>query len=170
MLVEIDSQNAVIRGYIKNIITKTNTAERVKVELKSGDIGYVEHLVTRDEMKIEQLKYYNHFFYAKTITSIWDKQSNKYLVTPVFNERKQKDDLFAYLFTDDTVAKRVLSDLGDDRYMLRSIKRHKPISENFKTLDHTHYRINEERKITLKNLNEREREFILTTPNRSKKR
>lgn len=167
---EIECQNETKRGYIRHIITKTSTAERVKVELKSGEIGYVEHLVTRDEMKMEQLKYYNHFLYAKTITSIWDKKASAYLVSTVFNERRQQEERVAYLFTDPAVAERVLSTLDNTRFMIRSINRSKRIDENFKTLDHTHYRINEERKITVNNLNEREKEFILTTPNRKGKR
>lgn len=169
MLVEIESGNDVYRGYIQDILTKTSKADRIKVRLKTGEVGFVVHLVTKEEMDMERFKYYNRFFYEQKIASIWDKKENKYLIKEEQHPTKNITRRYAYLFTNQDVANDVLASLSDERYMLRWINRKKPISENFKTLDCSHYRINEERKITKKNLDEREHSYNNIAPNRTRK-
>lgn len=169
MLVEIECENNIIRGYITDIHTKTNNAKQVIVKIKTGEVGKVVHLVTREEMEMERFKYYNRFFYEQTILSIWDKKINKYYILEETQPKTNKTRHYAYLFTDERVAKSVLSSLKDDRYMLRRLNRKKRIGENFKTLHLTHYRINEERRITVKNLGEREQDYLNLAPNRSRK-
>lgn len=169
MLVEIQSGNDVYRGYIQDIITKTNQAARIKVKLKTGESGYVIHLVTKEEMEMERFKYYNRFFYEQKIASIWDRKENKYFIKEEKHPTKPIVHRYAFLFTDQEIADDVLSSLKDDRYMLRWINRKRPIRDNFKTLDYSHYRINEERKITKKNLDEREHSYSNIAPSRSRK-
>lgn len=156
MLVEILSDNECYRGYIQEITTKTNSAKKVKVVLNDGQIGYVDHIVTKEEFDSEQFKFYNLFFYEKEIYSIWNKRERKYLVDMVSNVSRQVTEPTGFLFTDKKVAKDVLKAMDCDLLMLKKLNRRKLISENFKTCDVKFFRINEMRKVSLKKLNERE--------------
>jgi len=85
MLVEIvyeedRATQKLTRGYIKEIITKDNRAKKITVVLTTGERGIVKHIVTKDELKLENFKFYNRFFSEKNIYSIWNKKENKYLV------------------------------------------------------------------------------------------
>lgn len=156
LLVEILSGNECYRGYIQEIITKTNSAKKVKVVLHDGKTGYIDHIVTKEEFDSEQFKFYNLFFYEKEILSIWNKKERKYLVDMVYNVKKQTAEPTAFLFTDKRVAKEVLKSLDSDLLMLKKLNRRRLIGENFKTCDVEFFRINEMRKVSLKKLNERE--------------
>lgn len=169
MLVEIEVNKQVIRGYIQEIITKTNQASKVRVSLKTGEIGHVIHIVTREEMEMERFKYYNQLFHAKGLSSIWDRKQNKYFVLEELHPTLSSSRRYAYLFTDQQIANDVLSSLNDERYMLRELNPKRKISENFKTLELTHYRINEERKVTVQHLDEREHNFQMAMPTNSRR-
>lgn len=170
MLVEIEAENEIYRGYIEEVITKTNQAKKVNVRLKTGEVGSVVHLVTREEMDMERFIYYNHFLSTQKIASIWDRKVNKYFILEAQYPKKSETRRYAYLFTDEAIANDVLSSLNDDRYMLRWINRKKKINENFKTLDVTHFRVNEERRVSVSYLSEREDDYLELAPKRSRKR
>lgn len=164
MLVEIvaeedKSTQKLTRGYILKIITKDGRAKKITVILTSGKKGIVKRIITKEELKRENFKFYNIFFFDKKIYSIWNKKENKYLVVDHLNKTSGNIEKLAFLFNDNTIAQKVLSQLNDKDYMLRCINRKKDIVENFKTLDIQFFSINQDRKLSYERLIEWESYF-----------
>ncbi|MDF2879660.1 MAG: hypothetical protein K0R54_217 [Clostridiaceae bacterium] len=164
MLVDIiadedrNTQN-ITRGYITEIITKDNRAKKISVILNNGRKGIVNHIITKDELKTENFKFYNLFFYDKNIYSIWDKKANKYLVIERVNKRLGNIERVAFLFNNDLIAKEILGVLDNKDYMIKTINRKKPIIENFKTLKIDFFNINKDRRLSYDRLIEWENKF-----------
>lgn len=164
LLVEIVSDEdratqKLTRGYIKEIVTKGNKSKSVTVILTSGKKGIIKHIVTKNELKRENFKFYNLFFSDSRIYSIWDRKSNKYLVIEHTNKTSCKMEKIAFLFNDEKIAQQVLNSLKNRNYTLRTINRKKPIAENFKTLGVQYFSINKDRKLSCERLVEWENYF-----------
>jgi len=164
MLVEIIAEEdrasqLISRGFIQEIITKDNRAKKISVRLTVGKKGIVQRILTKDEIKKENFKFYNLFFFEKYIYSIWNKKTNKYLVINYLNAGLEKNEKTAFLFTEEKSAKEFLSIINNPDYMVKSINRKKPIVENFKTLEIEYFRINTERKLSYERLIEWEAYF-----------
>lgn len=147
------------RGYIREIVTKGNTAKKITVILTSGKKGTVKKIVTKEDVKRENFKFYNIFFFDKKIYSIWDRKNNKYLVMDHLNKTSGTKERLSFLFNDYKIGQDVLNKLNNDNYMLRAINRKKPIVENFKTLNVEYFSINRDRKLSFGRLVEWENYF-----------
>lgn len=147
------------RGYIKEIITKEKTAKFVTVLLTNGLKGRVKHIVTKDEVRLENFKFYNNFFYLKEIYSIYDKKKREYVSIPYRNNLTKKIENTAFLFSEKSIALEILKLLNQSNYMITNINRRKPIVENFKEIDINFFSIDKKHKLSHDKLIEWEIKF-----------
>ncbi|MFF2532299.1 YwbE family protein [Brevibacillus sp. NPDC058079] len=150
------------RGYVKRILTNSPQHHRgIKVELTSGDIGRTQRIVTRDEIKLENFKFYNTFFFLKKIYSIWDSAKKHYLIVDHYNASNQSTEKVSFLFDTAEDAQHFIKGTKYDSkdYFIREINRNKPIADNFSMIGTEFIRINVERKLSLDKLRERESYF-----------
>lgn len=162
IIAEEDKQSRKItRGYIAEIISKENSSKGIKVRLTNGKKGVVQYVPTKDDIRLENFKFYNRFFFHPTIYSIWDNQARKYLVIEHYNRSIGQTEKTAFLFDSKEKAKELIKGSVYDSkdYSIRLINRKKPIVENFKTLEIDYFRINKERKLSFERLKEWEHYF-----------
>lgn len=159
MYVDIEYLDSLKRGYIKKIYPKGKTPSDVKVELVSGEVGIVYHLVTKEEFKREKFKYYNLFIHARGIVTIADKYTKEILVDKVVHPNRRVVERTAYLFSEEKTALDFLLKRGEDNLAIKRISRKKPLVENFNNLEVDAFHINNQRKISLTKLNEYESKF-----------
>lgn len=165
MLVDIVAESdratgKVTRGYIQTILSKANQKQGIKVELVGGVTGRVVYVPTKDDIKLENFKFYNKFFFLPKIYSIWNKESRKYLVLD-YKNRMEKIEQTALLFENKQEGVDFIreSGLSEKDYMVKEINRNKPINDNFKSLAIQFYRINRERKLSYERMVEWESYF-----------
>jgi uncharacterized repeat protein (TIGR03833 family) len=165
MLVDIvaeeDKQSGKLtRGYIASILSKENNKKGIKVELTSGKSGTVQYVPSKDDIKLENFKFYNKFFFLPKIYSLWNNQERKYVVLNHMNPAGRNEKT-ALLFDSEHYAKEFVKGTSFDSkdFAIREINRKKPIVENFKTLEVDYFRINKERKISFERMIEWENYF-----------
>lgn len=165
MVVDIETEedkvrDTVTRGVIAQVLSKGNQTKGIKVQLTTGETGRVYGLPTKEEIRMENFKFYNQFFFLPKMFSIWNKIERKYLILDYPNQRGAVEKT-AFLFEDKKEAEDLLHllQLSQKEYMVKEINRRKPISENFKTLEVDVYRLNRDRKLTYERLNELEHYF-----------
>lgn len=166
MLVDIvadddGEQEKITRGYVQEIISKTHGKLGVKVALQNGKIGRIVHIPTKEDVKLENFKFYNTFFFLPKIYSIWDSANRKYLVIDHVNRSNGKTERTALLFDSVDKARSFIkgTPYADKNFVIRSINRNKPIYENFKTLTVDFFRINRGHKLSYGRLIEWENKF-----------
>lgn len=166
MLVDIiadkDNQSGKLtRGYITTIISKENNKKGIRVKLNNGKTGRVYAVPTKEEIKLENFKFYNKFFFGKSIYSIWDNEEKKYAVLNYENVGLQRIEQTIFLFDSELEARDFVKGtiFGNKRYSVRAINRKKPIVDNFKTLQVDYFRINKERKLSFQRMIEWENYF-----------
>lgn len=167
MLVEIEvdktedssGNKEVLRGRLLTVLSKGNQKKGIKVELTTGEKGRVIHVPTRDEIKLENFKFYNKFFYLQHIYSIWNKTERKYYTLSY--PHGEKNETTVFLFEDKSEAERLMKDLhlSPQEYMVKEINRRKSIYENFKTIDVDVFRVNRDRRICYEQFNQLEHYF-----------
>lgn len=165
MVVDIETEedkarDTVTRGVIAQILSKGNQPKGVKVQLTTGEVGRVYGLPSKEEIRMENFKFYNQFFFLPKMYSIWNKTERKYLILDYPTQRGTVEKT-AFLFEEKKGAEDLLQllQLSPKVYMVKEINRKKPISENFKTLEVDVYRLNRDRKLTYERLNELEHYF-----------
>lgn len=151
----------VTRGCVKRIISNTDRKKGIKVELTNGKIGAVVGIPSKSDIQKETFKFYNVFFYQDKIYAIWDKKSNKFLVLDRINKVSGKKERTLLLFSSEDIAKSVIkgTSLEDKNYLLRPIKRNKPIVVVFKEYNIDVYSIDTKRKLTALKMKELEEHF-----------
>lgn len=166
MLVDIVSQkdkgtDRLTRGYIIKILSQANNKKGVKVELQSGDVGHVDHVVTKEELKMENFKFYNRFFFEKELYTVWDKKKKCFLAHPHYNQQRGSTELTALLFDSKEDAKQLLKGTPYDTpdYVIRPFGRKKHIVDLFEKQKIAYFRINGERKISFEKMKEWESYF-----------
>jgi uncharacterized repeat protein (TIGR03833 family) len=166
MLVDIIAEEdtktgAISRGYIANILSKENNKKGIKVELTNGKAGRVQYIPSKDDIKLENFKFYNKFFFNPKVYSIWLQVEKKYLVLNYENPRNGNMENTAMLFDSEQQANDFAKEAGyvGKEYNVRQINRKKPIVENFKTLKVDYFRINKERKLSFDRMIEWENYF-----------
>lgn len=164
LLVEIildnkNNEEEIKRGYVREILSKKDNPDGIRVVLTSGHIGNVQDVITQAQLKKENFKFYNLFFYDNNISSIWDKVERKYVVLDHKNPIKNKNEKIAFLFNDVEKGKDTLKVLNNSNYILKRISRKKMIVENFKNLDIEYFSINKERKLSYEKMIEWETYF-----------
>lgn len=157
MLVDIVAENdeqsqALIRGYVKKILSQSNHSKGIKVELTNGKIGRVKHIPTKDEVRLENFKFYNRFFYLPKIYSIWDPQNQHYLVIDHLNKSSNTIEKTAFLFDSYEKAQEFIKETKYENCPIREINRKKTIADNLKKTGAKFVRINTDRKLSLEKL------------------
>lgn len=165
MLVDIvaeadKEQGTLTRGYIQSILSKANQKQGIKVELTTGIKGRVSYVPTKDDIRLENFKFYNKFFFLNKVYSIWHKTERRYVVLD-YENRMGKIEKTVMLFENkqDGVDFMKEANLSETDYMVKEINRKKTINENFMTLSIDFYRINRERKLSFERMNEWEHYF-----------
>jgi len=167
MIVEIEVEKSednrgtknVLRGRLLKVLSNGNQKRGIKVELTTGEKGRVVHVPTRDEIKLENFKFFNQFFYLPHIYSIWNKQERRYYTLSYPHGANTEETVF--LFEAKAEAERLMKDLhlSPQDYMVKEINRRKAIYENFKTLDVDVFRINRDRRMSYEQFNQLEHYF-----------
>lgn len=157
--VDILVEDRLLRGYVKRMLPRQSDPRDIEVELMSGEMGLVYHLVTKSEYKVEKFRFYNLFLNSKHLLTIWDKEKNEFFVEPLPVPARKSIEKTAYLFSEDDVAKKFLSELGREDLAVRRISRRRTIKDNFKKADIDVFRLNEERKVSVKKLDELEQYY-----------
>lgn len=165
VLVEIETESdkgtgKLTRGRILRVLSKENQKKGIKVELTTGETGRIKHVPTLDEIRLENFKFYNQFFFLPKIFSIWNKKERCYLLLDYPNAKGMVEKTaFLYETKGDAEELLKLLKLPASDFMVKEINRRKPISQNFKSLDVDVYRLNRDRKLTYEKLNELEHYF-----------
>lgn len=150
------------RGYVARILTKSPTHHRgIKVELANGKgIGRVQNIPSKEDIRLENFKFYNKFFFSDKIYSIWDSERETYLVIDYING-KGVTEKTSFLFETHEQARSFLNGTKYDSklYPVREINRRKPIADNFSKIGTEFLRINKERKLSMDKLREWENYF-----------
>lgn len=164
LLVEIildneNSEEIIKRGYVREILSKKDNPDGVKVILTSGYEGNVQDIVTEAKLKKENFKFYNMFFYDKNISSLWDKSEKRYVVLEHKNNVRNKNEKIVFLFNDIEKGKDTLNKLNNKNYVLKRISRKNMIIDNFKNLEIDYFSINKDRKLSYSKMIEWETYF-----------
>ncbi|ADO59716.1 YwbE family protein [Paenibacillus polymyxa] len=145
------------RGYVQRLLTNSPNHHRgIKVELTNGDIGRVQRILTKDDIRIENFKFYNHFFFLNKIFSIWDASQNHYLIIDYNNVSNGTREKTSFVFDTFEGACAFLKGTKYDSkdYPIREINRRKLIFDNFNKIGTEFVRINKDRKLSMDKLKE----------------
>lgn len=149
------------RGYVKRIVSNKDSKKGIKVELTNGTIGNVKEVPKLNDIKKETFKFYNEFFYLDYLYVIWDKKLKTYYIMNRMNKLTYEYEKTLLIFSSKEEAENVIkgTSLDSKDYMIRSIKRNKPLAVFFKDLNIDVFSINTKRKLTFKKLKELEEYF-----------
>ncbi|WCF11621.1 YwbE family protein (plasmid) [Paenibacillus thiaminolyticus] len=150
------------RGYVAKILTNSPKHHRgIKVKLSSGAIGRVQRIPSKKEIRLENFKFYNKFFFQKKLYSIWDIEKKSFLVVDYKNEAKGVFEKTSFLF--DTFEQATSFILGTNypikKFPIREINRNKMIADNFSKIGTQYFRININRKLSIERIREWESYF-----------
>lgn len=166
MLVDIVSENdkdtqKITRGYVSKILSNADNKKGIKVELLNGEVGCIKFIPSKDDIQLENFKFYNIFFFKNKIYAVWNNIDRKYLVMNALNNGNGKVEKTILLFDDKDKATTFIKGTKYDNrnYSIREINRKKPIVENFKTLEIEYFRINAQRKLSYSRMIEWEEYF-----------
>lgn len=159
MMVEVNLNNEIVRGIIKEVIPPHLSNNDLEVELTTGSKGPLVRIVTKNEIEQETFKFYNLFFHSRHLLTIWNKYTKKTLLLRTSNKRTAQVEYAAMLFSSEEIAKKFLEELDDKDHAIRRISRQIPITENFKNEMVTHYRLDESRRLNEQRLNQLEEQF-----------
>jgi uncharacterized repeat protein (TIGR03833 family) len=154
-------KDTLTRGYVVKIISQANNKKGVKVELQTGETGHVDHIVTKEELRLENFKFYNRFFFEKQLFSVWNKETRQFLVFEHQNDAQNRIEKTALLFDSEEDVKKFIKGSKYDTkdQLIRPIHRKKPIVELFSQTDAEFFRINGNRKLSKEKLQEWENYF-----------
>lgn len=156
------STQKITRGRVKRIISNSDCNRGIKVELTNGAIGHSKGVPNKNEIKKDNFRFYNLFFYQEYIYSIWDKKNNNFLVVNRENKINHKFEKSIFLFSSKEIAESKIkgTSLDNNNYLIRSIKRkNKPITIFFKNYDIDYFLIDNSKKINKIRFNELESQF-----------
>lgn len=149
------------RGYVVEILTKSPQHHRgIKVRLSNGAVGRVQEIPSKEDIRLENFKFYNIFFQAKKLYSIWNSESETYLVIDHMNTKGVAEKT-SFVFDTHEQASSFLkgTKYESKTYPVREINRKKFIADNFAKIGTEFVRINKERKLSLDKLREWENYF-----------
>jgi len=162
IIAEEDRQKGTLtRGYITKILSQSNHAKGVKVSLHNGKTGRVQHILTKDEIRLENFKFYNQFFYLPHLYTIYNQQERQFLVYPHYNSSADKEERTILLFDSEEKALSFIkgTKYAEQPYQIRRIHRKKPIVDLFAECQADFFRINGVRKLSADRMKEWEYYF-----------
>lgn len=138
------------------IRTKTVPKNKViKVELTCGTVGKVIKIITKDDLKTENFKYFNKLFYLKDVYSVYDNNNRTYKT--ILNK---KGSLCVVIFTDKDDCNSFINNKIGNKCSCAKLNMNKNISENFHKIEHIDYIIiNNEKIVEFKKFKALEREI-----------
>lgn len=130
-----------------------------KVELTNGSVGKVIKIVSKDEVDLENFKFFNILFYSKEVYSIYNCDLQNYFTI----NKKDSELQHILIFTDKEEAYTTINKSKEKFNNCKVNKLHpkKRISENFKKVNKIDYVIiNNTKKVSFKKFKELENEFL----------
>lgn len=162
LYVEVQTSTGEIeRGYIKEILSQSNNKKGIRVRLLNEIEGRVQYVFSKHEIKAENFKFYNLFFFEPCIYSLWDKRTRTYLTINRKNSVYKNYENLAFLFTTKEKAKKLITgtELDIPDIQIKTINRKKPIVEVFKDKGIDKFTIDGERKLSFEKMKEWEKYF-----------
>lgn len=156
------------RGYVIRILTNSAQHHRgIKVQIsgnggESETVGRVQHIPSKDDIKLENFKFYNKFFFLKKVYSIWDVVNKRYFILNYQNASKNNQvEKTSFLFESQEQASLFTKGTEYDSkdYSIREVNRNKLLAESFTKIGTQFVRINGERKLSIEKLSEWEQYF-----------
>jgi Uncharacterized conserved protein len=149
------------RGYVKKVLSKSDSKKGIRVELTTGEIGNVKYVPSKHDIKKENFKFYNEFFFRDKIFSIWDKSKNSFLVIGRMNKISGKVENITLLFTEKEIANNTIkgTSLDSPNYVVRQINRKKSIVGNYSEIKVDFFSIDGSRKLSFDRMIEWEAYF-----------
>lgn len=153
----LEDEAPIRRGYVKKILSKNDNEKGIKVQLTNGRKGRIEEIYSKNEIKKENFKFYNEFFYEKRIFTLWDRANSCYLSILRKNKVTDKNEITAFLFSNADIGREFLKKLDDKNIVLKGLSKKVKIAENFKEFGVKKFIIDEKRKISYDKLLEWEK-------------
>ena len=154
LIVDISVGEEMVRGVIKKILSKSSNSKGIKVELMTGEVGYVKYVPTKNELRLESFKYWNSLLQGRIFT-IYDNTNKKYVEISRLDKFTGKQEVSGLLFSSKELADEFVKNsptYNTKQYTVRTVKSSKGLSENFPSA--TSFRGDVKRKISAEKLNE----------------
>ena len=156
----IIGEGTIKRGRIKELKSKTTPKDKMhKVELTNGLIGKVIKIVSKDEVELENFKFFNILFYSKEVYSIYNCEQRNYTTI----NKKDSELQHILIFTGKEEASDMINKSKEKFNNCKVNKLHpnKRISENFKKVNKIDYVIiNNTKKVSFSKFKELENQFL----------
>lgn len=156
------STQEITRGRVNRLISNSDCKHGIKVELTNGAIGHCKGVPNKYDIKKDNFKFYNLFFYQEYIYGIWDKKSNKFLIVNRENKINHQVEKTLFLFSSKEIAEEKVkgTSLDNNNYSIRPIRRkNKPIIVFFKDYNIDYFLIDTSKKVTKVRFGELENQF-----------
>lgn len=162
VLKEDQGTNKLTRGRVSRILTNKSVHPRgIKVMLMDEQVGRVQHLLTKEEIQEENQRFYESFFSLSSIYTLFNVQSQTFLVFQHTNLKTEKNERTALLFDNKKAFEDFLVgtiyEKGD--FIIKEIPKDESIVNKFIPLFVEYFRINSDRKISLDKFMELERRY-----------
>lgn len=136
-----------IRGRVKRVISNKDCKKGIKVELTTGAIGHIKYVPHKHEIKKDNFKFYNEFFYSP-IYILWEKKSKEYFTFTRVNSLTNEEENTLMLFTSKELAEEFIKKSNLLNVSIRILKRNKPINTVLKDYKIDKYSINGNKKLS----------------------
>ena len=112
MLVDINENGNITRGWIDKILSSGNSADGIKVQLTNGTTGRVYGIPNPSDLERKNFKFYNLLMNSTEVWLIFYRKENKLFVL---------NDKYLYLFSSKELAENSIKGtmFEDKQYMLR---------------------------------------------------
>ena len=112
MLVDINNNGNIIRGWIDKILSSGNVSDGIKVQLTNGATGRVIGIPNPSDLEKKNFKFYNLLMNNQELWLIFYRKENKLFTL---------NNKFLYLFSDKKIAEASIKNtiFEDNQYMLR---------------------------------------------------
>lgn len=150
-------------GYIKEIISKKNSNDGIKVIISSSltnslTEGVVIGIPSKNTVQKEVFKYYNLFFSSKEFYSLIDKDGNLY----TFKVSKQNvSEIAVTIFSDSQKGKDFLSKMNLEGFSMKRISKKNMLQNNFNSVNYNYYLVDGVKLVQKYKFNELEKYFLI---------
>ena len=95
MLVDINNNGIIERGWIEKVLSSGNSSDGIKVQLTNGSVGRIYGVPNKNDLERKNFKFYNLLMNNNEIYMIFDKKENKLFVLK---------NVYIYLFSNKEIA------------------------------------------------------------------
>lgn len=151
LLVDIkeDGGSQFCRGYVEEILSKADSIKGIRVKLTNGKSGRIVSIPKKEEIRKDNFKFYNLFFYTPPHFAIWDTQNNQFVVIDHINKQSKSVEKTFLIFSKKEIAMQFLkgTKYSQTPYTIREMHRRKRISEQISRFSIDFIRIDGDRKV-----------------------